>query len=177
MGRTESVQSSIASDDGAVASKGKGVDRLGTPPITIGGANEHVDPAASSNLRGISTSGGSQESLPSPFPSIPPEPARRSHLRHMSNASSSASSFADPTSTQTFAGSSTPPGGGAGMEPMFNFQSLAAMIGDEEKGDGSSHIEHQDLMNQGSTSEEGEEHTAGTSVLVPGHVSRNDDHE
>ena len=29
--------------------------------------------------------------------------------------------------------SETPPGGGAGIEPMFNFRSLAAVIGDEER--------------------------------------------
>lgn len=41
--------------------------------------------------------------------------------------------------------SETPPGGGAGTEPMFNFRSLAAVIGDEEgEGDktGAEHIEH-----------------------------------
>src|SRR5207244_1617756 len=38
--------------------------------------------------------------------------------------------------------SSTPPGGSTALEPMFNFRSLAAMIGDEEKGEGSSHLEH-----------------------------------
>lgn len=169
MGRTESIQSSIASEDGVFSSKGKGVDRLGTSPIAIGGSGDQSDAAVSHNLRNMSPLGDSQESLPSPFPSLPPEPVRRSHLRHMSNASSSASSFADPSSGQAFAGSGTPPGGGAGIEPMFNFRSLAAMIGDEEKGGGSAHVEHQDFTGKGSSLEEEteeERHAAGASTSM-----------
>lgn len=90
-------------------------------------------------------------------------PYRPSHLRTLSNASSAISSIEDhgpgslnpdfhrsnssfeasPNSsgtnivlrgsTQDTLLSGTPPGGGAGMEPMFNFRSLAAMVGDEEK--------------------------------------------
>ncbi|MCJ1290302.1 SNF1-interacting protein [Xylographa carneopallida] len=82
-----------------------------------------------------------------------------SHLRTLSNVSSSASSIADSIAgihniggshssfepspsvsglnipraglQETFI-SATPPGGGAGMEPMLNFRSLAAMIGNDE---------------------------------------------
>lgn len=86
-------------------------------------------------------------------------PYRPSHLRTLSNASSAISSIEDhgvqdfhksnssfevsPNSsatnillrgpTQDTLLSSTPPGGGAGTEPMFNFRSLAAMVGDDEK--------------------------------------------
>lgn len=86
-------------------------------------------------------------------------PYRPSHLRTLSNASSAISSIEDhgaqdfhksnssfeasPNSsatnillrgsTQDALLSSTPPGGGAGTEPMFNFRSLAAMVGDDEK--------------------------------------------
>jgi hypothetical protein len=143
MDRTESVASSIASEDGATfVGKGKAVDRIATPPIFIGpGASSQTMPMVSTHLPGISFSGTSQESLPSPLPSLGLDPVRRSHLRQMSNASSSTSSFAEPGSSHGFPGSNTPPGGGAGIEPMFNFRSLAAMIGDEEKTNGSSHIE------------------------------------
>lgn len=86
-------------------------------------------------------------------------PYRPSHLRTLSNASSAISSIEDhgaqdlhksnssfeasPNSsatnillrgsTQDALLSSTPPGGGAGTEPMFNFRSLAAMVGEDEK--------------------------------------------
>jgi len=143
-GRTGSIASSIASEDGAFAAKGKGVDRIGSSPIAIGSANDHSGPTASTSVHGRSPSGTSQESLPLHFPSLPQEPVRRSHLRHMSNVSSSASSLVESGSAAAFAGTNTPPGGGAGIEPMFNFRSLAAMIGNEEKGDGVSHIDHQD---------------------------------
>ena len=105
-----------------------------------------------------------------PYSSLPHRP---SHLRTLSNASSSASSLEegspldslkaapqDQTSSydvspnasgvnipstiasqDTFI-SGTPPGGGAGMEPMFNFRSLAAMVGDDEKPKDATHEEH-----------------------------------
>lgn len=98
----------------------------------------------------------------SPYSSSPYRP---SHLRTLSNASSSASSIDGsapgslksdipgqgssldvspsasgvniPTaaSAQDTYISGTPPGGGAGMEPMFNFRSLAAMVGEEKSKD------------------------------------------
>ncbi|MCJ1338002.1 SNF1-interacting protein [Bachmanniomyces sp. S44760] len=113
-----------------------------------------------------------------------------SHLRNLSNASSSGSSLAESPSqsllqdgaspasiasspssnpkpsagidiparglaapntgadVDTSFKSATPPGGGAGIEPMFNFRSLAAMIGDDEKAGmtgESSHEENQNL--------------------------------
>lgn len=89
---------------------------------------------------------------------IPLPTDHRAHLRHLSNASSVASSNNDsaPSSyhrppelgqpsnnasgtnldngnTETPDQYSGTPGNGAGLEPMFNFRSLAAMIGDEEK--------------------------------------------
>ncbi len=99
-------------------------------------------------------------------------PYRPSHLRKLSNASSLGSSVADaaaaslnndfrrsnssfeasPNSsgvnilarvtTQNTYISGTPPGGGAVIEPMFNFRSLAAMVGEDEKLHGSA--EHQE---------------------------------
>ena len=103
---------------------------------------------------------------------------RPSHLRNLSNVSSSASSMMDspPASlrdgvapsnssfgpspnvsginiqkndfgSETF--SSAPPGGGAGTEPMFNFRSLAAMIGEEEKMDPAAYSEHDEDVDNG----------------------------
>lgn len=107
--------------------------------------------------------------------SHPPHPYRPSHLRNLSNASSSASSVADSAvaslnndfrksnssfeaspnssginilprgSTQDTYISGTPPGGGAGLEPMFNFRSLAAMVGEDERLHGTGPtVEHHD---------------------------------
>ena len=93
----------------------------------------------------------------SPYSSTPRKP---SHLRTLSNASSSASSvdslpgssrkeidpreessqtseikIPDAVSTQGNYLSQTPPGSGTGTEPMFNFSSLAAMVGRDETED------------------------------------------
>jgi hypothetical protein len=46
------------------------------------------------------------------------------------------------------------------MEPMFNFRSLVAMIGNEEKADGASHIEHHDSSAKANALE-AEEYGAG----------------
>lgn len=94
-----------------------------------------------------------------------------SHLRTLSNASSSASSVEESaqgslkrsreasSSMETSPHASglsipvsgaaqkdsfisgTPPGGGAGTESMFNFRSLAAMVGEHEKARGGTHVE------------------------------------
>jgi hypothetical protein len=117
--------------------KGKGVDRAtsgeGFDFPSNDGNHDRIPGSQPTSL--LSTS---QESLSGSFPPSASEPFRRSHLRQMSNVSSAASSFVEGNG-QAFAGSSTPPGGG---ESMFNFRSLAAaMIGDEEKGEDSSHIE------------------------------------
>lgn len=102
------------------------------------------------------------DALPSSIPHSS-NPYRPSHLRKLSNASSSGSSVGDSVvtssnnnngrasssleaspnssgvnilprgSTQNTYISGTPPGGGAGIEPMFNFRSLAAMVGEDEK--------------------------------------------
>ena len=96
---------------------------------------------------------------------------RPSHLRNLSNASSSESSVEDSAigspnhefgrSNSSFKGSSnssgvnvsprgstqdtyisgTAPVGGTGIEPMFNFRSLAAMVGEDEKAENMAHSE------------------------------------
>lgn len=106
-------------------------------------------------------------------------PYRPSHLRTLSNASSSGSSVGDSAvaslnddfgrsnssfevspnasgvnilprgSAQDIFVPGTPPGGGAGIEPMFNFRSLAAMVGDDEKAENSANVDHlENLSNE-----------------------------
>ena len=121
--------------------KGKGVARAGLrAPLPF---NNGQDQSQSLDvLSGTSAGFGNHEFLPPSLPVSILEPSRPSHLRQTSNASSSTSSLVEAASSQAFAGSGTPPGGGAETEPMFNFRSLAAMIGDEEKvEDQSEHVE------------------------------------
>lgn len=117
----------------------------------------------------------------SPYSSSPYRP---SHLRTLSNASSSTSSIDDSApgslksdirgqgssfdvspsasgvnipaaaSAQDTYISGTPPGGGAGLEPMFNFRSLAAMVG-EEKSKDVTHEENSSCMTYKADQEEG----------------------
>jgi len=125
MERTESNISSIAPDD---ISKGKEAQRNEPPtPLVQADGQEYTGGADSPSWLSRS-----QESLTAPI-GIPSaaESSKRSHLRQISNASSASSSFQET-------GTGTP----AVNEPMFNFRSLAAMIDEEEKGEGSSHVEH-----------------------------------
>ncbi|KAK5459467.1 SNF1-interacting protein [Exophiala xenobiotica] len=131
---------SLGQDDDSIG-KGKGVERDETPPQE--GARLEDESQRPSYIPALSLSGTSQESVASSIP-IPTasEPFRRSHLRQMSNASSASSSFVDSGQVATFSGTGTPPPGS--LEPMFNFRSLAAMIGQDEKGETSAHVENAD---------------------------------
>ena len=98
----------------------------------------------------------------------PTTPHRPSHLRNLSNVSSSASSLTDrgPNSGGSYSSfdpspnasgsqlhgleqdptaAPTPTGESAGLEPMFNFRSLAAMIDSDEKRSHSPVVEHSDF--------------------------------
>jgi hypothetical protein len=143
---------------------------LGSAPIDFtssGSSRAHSGFPGAQWLDGESTIHDPNQPLPSPT-----APDKPSHLRTMSSASSPASSFVEsvPGSLHNEAhphGSSssldtpnesgthlpsqrsvTPDAGdsngNAGSESMFNFSSLAAMIGDDEddKADATRHIEH-----------------------------------
>lgn len=133
---TQSNNSTGVPDD--TVGKGKEVAR--SAPQTESSSRSESQAPRTSALSDLLQSEASQESLSSGVasPAIP-EPLRKSHLRQMSNASSASSSFVD-TATH-MPGSSTPPGN-AGLEPMFNFRSLTAMISEDEKADNSAHVEH-----------------------------------
>ncbi len=164
-----------------VQGKGKGIDRSGSGSPSIPTSSQTVDLAtatstsapATGNLQSYLDQIHAQSRINDVYlPAHPSgcEPQKPSHLRQTSNASSSASSFAESapgSSKNGLAGSSssldaspntgglhiprsdtvsdTPgtvtPGGGAGAEPMFNFRSLSAMVDDHEKEKSSIHIE------------------------------------
>ena len=83
-------------------------------------------------------------------------PGARHHQRQASNASSIASSYVESAQGSFRYTSNIPSASGSGLdisnnnsasgtpstEPMLNFRSLAAMIGEEDKSHGNEHIEH-----------------------------------
>jgi hypothetical protein len=143
--RVESSSSLILGEEPSAAAKGKAVDRVSPAAAETGPSETHLAPG-----NGTSPSTTIQTQLPSrleaePFPAVvqpsPTEPSRPSHLRHMSSASSTSSSFIESGAGDQI-GSGTPSNGtNPALEPMFNFRSLAAVIGDEEKAGAAEHVE------------------------------------
>jgi hypothetical protein len=146
-GKVTSSSSSVIGEDIigeeiAAANKGKGVDRA-------------------------SPSTQEPTSLPSnslaPPDQTPSEPSRPSHLRHVSSASSSFSSLIENTPEER-TGSHPAADSHTSLEPMLNFRSLAAVIGDEEKVDESAeHVEYTSNKPQA----EGSSSSAAPSVHQP----------
>jgi hypothetical protein len=122
--------SSIGEDTSA--GKGKGVERA-TPSIAV-----------DSGLVGSSTSAspaGTIPEHPAAEQTLGAEPSRPSHLRHVSSASSSFSSIMEANSDERTGSHIAADGSNTSLEPMFNFRSLAEVIGDEEKSNDSEHLE------------------------------------
>ncbi|PLB44713.1 hypothetical protein P170DRAFT_265511 [Aspergillus steynii IBT 23096] len=132
LGRVISSSSSIAGEEATAGGKGKEVERMSSEPTSVGAA------AATESPNPIHSPSANAEGQPSAMQPSPREPARPSHLRHVSSASSFSSiveSMSEDHAGASDANSSAP-------EPMFNFRSLAAVIGDEEKKDKSAeHVE------------------------------------
>ncbi|KAJ5981627.1 hypothetical protein N7499_009321 [Penicillium canescens] len=147
LGKVTSSSSSVIGEDVigeeiAAANKGKGVDRAS--PST-----QEPTPLPSNSL--------------APPDQTPSEPSRPSHLRHVSSASSSFSSLIENTPEER-TGSHPAADSNTSLEPMLNFRSLAAVIGDEEKMDESAeHVE--DTLNKPQA--EGSSSSAAPSVHQP----------
>ncbi|KAK4493857.1 hypothetical protein PRZ48_015042 [Zasmidium cellare] len=129
-----------------------------SPPTTASEAQRHLEESRA-NLQ-----------PPASAPISTPSNPRSTHLRQLSNASSAASSFVEsPTpgslraesnmpnasgldvtagaqqldgGSNLSSGAVTPAAAATNNEPMFNFRSLAAMIGEEDKAEKNEHIEH-----------------------------------
>ncbi|KAI2813202.1 hypothetical protein CBS115989_9672 [Aspergillus niger] len=132
LGRVTSSSSSIAAEEVVSAGKGKEVDRsvpAGGSAAEPSTAAEEVQPAAAS---ASPADQAPSMSPPTIVQSSSKDVTRPSHLRHVSSASSSFSSLVESMS-EDHAGSAE--GAGSFAEPLYNFRSLAAVIGDEEKGD------------------------------------------
>lgn len=132
--RVESSSSSIIGEDHTNSDKGKKVDRSTSAPTLTG-----IDLAETS---GPSTTSqrptASRNDLDSHAQASPTEPSRPSHLRHVSSASSTSSSFAENGASDQLDSNAS----SNAIESMFNFRSLAAVIGDEEKSHAAEHAEH-----------------------------------
>ncbi|CAG8213153.1 unnamed protein product [Penicillium nalgiovense] len=129
LGRGNSSSSSVIGEvvigeEIAAGSKGKGVDRALPSTAEETNPSTLLDPAA-----------------PASQPADQSEPSRQSHLRQIS-ASSSLSSVMETNPEDGVGGPAAGEGKTNSLEPMFNFRSLAAVIGDEEKVDDSAeHVE------------------------------------
>ncbi|KAE8161844.1 protein sip5 [Aspergillus tamarii] len=163
LGRVASSSSSVIGEESTPVGKGKEVDRVSpdapvdaTPTClgTASGSMNAVYPPA--NLTDQHQS--MQSSVPQ---SSPRELSKPSHLRHVSSASSSFSSLVESMSGDH---AGTTEGNGSSTEPLFNFRSLAAVIGDEDKRDESAeHVENASSIPQA-------EGSASRSVLPVDHA-------
>lgn len=119
----------------ASAGKGKQVDRASpsTPVDNATTSNAPTSTAGGASIGGSSSDVGSSGDPPELPTNMATDSTKPSHLRQMSSASSSISSLVEPTTDEHR--SATTDGNQTTTEPMFNFRSLAAVIGDEEKGE------------------------------------------
>ncbi|RLL99780.1 SNF1-interacting protein [Aspergillus turcosus] len=131
LGRVPSSSSSITGEDTSPG-KGKEVDRA--PPSAAAASSQSSTETASDSMiitphpNVVEQGSSAQSSMAQPSPREPPKP---SHLRHVSSASSSFSSLVESTGEDH---SGAYDGNASSTEPLFNFRSLAAVIGDEDKG-------------------------------------------
>ncbi|KAL2814759.1 hypothetical protein BJX63DRAFT_431152 [Aspergillus granulosus] len=131
LGKAASSSSSITGEEATSAGKGKAVERAPSPT----GNADQSDSVGSDDIL-------QPQSSTSVAPMTLREPSKPSHLRHVSSASSSFSSLVESMSEEPGSSSQTGEGTSSSMEPLFNFRSLAAVIGDEDKPDDSpEHIE------------------------------------
>lgn len=123
LSKNASSASSVVGEDSTVAGKGKAVDRTIQPASSSAGP---VDQTPSASLT---------------VESAAAEPSKPSHLRHVSSASSSFSSIMETNAEDRSGVHIGADGSNTSLEPMFNFRSLAAVIGDEEKPSEAEHVE------------------------------------
>lgn len=133
LGKVASSTPSFGAETSTVG-KGKGVDRASSSTTS-----DCAQPTPS-------TSASTPTSAPL-HPSSTDQPvtmdsSHPSHLRHISSASSSLSSVMEATPDELPGLHMGADGSSTSLEPMFNFRSLAAVIGDDEKGQESEHVEN-----------------------------------
>lgn len=153
--RVDSSSSSVFTEEQFGGNKGKGVDRTSPTAATAGADSTGESAAGTANRDDPSTSA---------------EPSRPSHLRHMSNASSTSSSYLESGAGEQQPSEPQPSDSSPGTESMFNFRSLASVIGDEEKAESAEHVE--DTVQQSSVPNSSTADAAETEAPKP---SKEDD--
>ncbi|OJD16506.1 protein SIP5 [Emergomyces pasteurianus Ep9510] len=120
---------------GASTEKGKAVERPGSSAETPHNDPQSPGPPKLSLKPSDDDDDDDDNDLSSIFAPSSAAAAKRSHLRHISSASSSICSLAESTSGEPIISSSAPNSGNPAIESILSFRSLDAVIGDEDKGD------------------------------------------
>ena len=165
--RTDSEPLSVAQDD--TMNKGKGVDR------SSGGAAGRESPFKEDDLSAGSPMeelgvGGEESADRSPPASPSSEQPSRLHFQPLSSASSSDSSLVESAIGEQLGSNAPLNGSNSSLEPLVNFQSLAGVIGDEDKAQSS--IEHVDGSTQGEISKQTSLTTPDLAEEGPSHHPR-----
>lgn len=143
-GRLGAIASSSSSvieeeEEETPAAKGKEVDRA-SPSMPTAATTANASTTVGESSSSDAGSAGQPATLQTTT-----EPSKPSHLRQMSSASSSFSSLVEATDEHNSTYPTTAEGSQPSTEPMFNFRSLAAVIGDEDEdkgGEPAEHVEH-----------------------------------
>lgn len=131
-------------DEGSFTEKGKEVDRA-IPPASVPTTATAIAASSSAAVTPATVAEGAPSSSEDTTDrlanqAVATEPSKPSQLRNMASASSSFSSLVESTADEH---TTTVDGNQQTTEPMFNFRSLAEVIGDEDKaGEPTEHVEH-----------------------------------
>ncbi|KAK2797335.1 hypothetical protein FQN50_009230 [Emmonsiellopsis sp. PD_5] len=144
IGRMGSGPPSITTEETS-SSKGKGVDRPKSPIPPPPDPPAQGEPQSPGPPK-LSLPHSNDDEFSSIFGQSSASATKRSHLRHISSASSSNSSLVESASSEQIGSRTLPNASNSALEPLLGFRSLAAVIGDEDKG--SSSGEHVEDMRQ-----------------------------
>lgn len=131
-------------DEGSFTDKGKEVDRA-TPPTSVPATAMATAASSSAAVAPATVAEGAPSSSEDTMDQLAnqtaaTEPSKPSQLRNMASASSSFSSLVESTADEH---ATTADGSQQATEQMFNFRSLAEVIGDEDKaGEPTELVEH-----------------------------------
>ncbi|CBF84823.1 hypothetical protein AN1420.2 [Aspergillus nidulans FGSC A4] len=136
--KVTSSSSSIIGEERTPPGKGKAVERVTPSQSNV----DLTETASSGDVPSSFLEPQQPQSSSSLGPPVPKEPSKPSHLRHVSSASSSFSSLVESMSEEPGLSAQPHEGTSSSAEPLFNFRSLAAVIGDEDKSDeAAEHVE------------------------------------